>query len=72
MIFSENESKGSGGLWDKINKVKDLNFNNSELFTVIWEAIYILGCKCQELENQLKEKDKKVMEILKTELKDNI
>ena len=40
-IFS---GKGSEGLWFRINEVKGSN---------LWETLYGLGCKCQELESLL-------------------
>ena len=55
MIFSGEESKK---LWDSINKLQDINWNSwdggKDVFFAIWEAIYLLASKCQELEGELK------------------
>ena len=43
MIFSGKESQS---LWDDINAIEDEAINN---------ALYHLGCKCQELESKVEE-----------------
>lgn len=49
-IFS---GKNSEKLWEKINQVKMTHPQSDFFEDVIWEALYALGCKCQELESLL-------------------
>jgi len=46
-IFS---GKNSEKLWGLINQIKMTDPHGPFFEDIVWEAIYALGCKCQELE----------------------
>ncbi len=52
-IFS---GKNSENLWEKINQVKMTSPESDVFPDIVWEALYTLGCKCQELESLLTNK----------------
>lgn len=61
MIFSGKESKK---LWKAINRLG----KRKKLNKAVEKTLYLLGCKCQELEAEMKRKRKKLHKALEETL----